>query len=135
MDDINSRVKSNSDSRAENNNNSQAETVIDSRAETNKPARVENKLTPPLKVGRPRIYVDKSEAMKAYRTRVRKLQAEASDTLDTLTTAVLSDLLAKSLRTLASNVATPEKVEATEARKQAGRIIKVLRARYTIRLG
>lgn len=131
MDNINSRVNSNNDSQAQTVNNAQAVTAINSQASTStKPPAAAQ-----AKPGRPRLYVDKSEAMKAYRTRVAKLQQANIDRLDSLTPAVLSGLLTRSLRTLASNVETPESKDADEARKVAGRIIKLLRATYKIRLG
>lgn len=137
MEDINSRAKTVSDSQVETNNNSRVQTFINSQVDNNTSSRVQTPKVPPApapKPGRPRIYADKSEAMKAYRTRVTKLQQGGIDSLDKLSTAVLSDLLAKSLRTLTLTAETPSTPEANEARKTAGRIIKVLRARYTIRL-
>ena len=135
MDDINARVKNNNDSQVTNNNNSQAVNGINSQVDKGISPRVLTPQPSTAKPGRPRLYVDKSEAMKAYRTRVTKLQQEGIDNLDDLTTAMLSDLLAKSLRTLFLSKSTPDTTEANEARKLAGRIIKVLRAEYRIRLG
>jgi hypothetical protein len=135
MDDMSSRAKTEISSQAKNIINSQVDNNKNSQVNIESDSGVSKPVAVPGKPGRPRLYADKAEAMKAYRTRVRKLQAESADALDKLSTAVLSDLLAKSLRTWASNVETPEMPVATEARKQAGRIIKVLRARYTIRLG
>lgn len=138
MEDINSRANKETNSRVETQNNSQVNTDIDSQVKTVKHSRA-NKASPPppvkSKPGRPRLYANKSEAMKAYRARVTKLQQESAEALDKLSTAILSDLLAKALRTLSVSVDAPSKSDADEARKMAGRIIKVLRARYTIRLG
>ena len=135
MEDINSRANKETNSRVEAQNNSQVNTAIDSQAKTVKHSRA-NKASPvKSKPGRPRLYANKSEAMKAYRARVTKLQQESAEALDKLSTAILSDLLAKALRTLSVSVDAPSKSDADEARKMAGRIIKVLRARYTIRLG
>lgn len=138
MDNINARVKNSNDSQVENSNNSQAVNIINSQVDNDNNPRVFKVQKSTAKPGRPRKYADKSEAMKAYRTRVTELQQENIDDLGKLTTAMLSDLLTKSLRTLSVAMPTPKTPitgEANEARKLAGRIIKELRARYTIRLG
>ena len=138
MENNNSQVNNNNNSQVENSNNSQAVNIINSQVDNDNNPRVFKVQKPTAKPGRPRKYADKSEAMKAYRTRVTELQQENIDDLGKLTTAMLSDLLTKSLRTLSVAMPTPKTPvldEAAEAKKLAGRIIKELRARYTIRLG
>lgn len=138
MDEINSQAKTASNSQVETSNNSRVAEQTDSRAKTGSRSRVRkapDAPAPAKKGGRPRIYADKAEAMRAYRANLARLHAEGIDAIEKHSTTVLSDLLVKSLRTLNRTADTPDCDEAAEARKVAGRILKVLRARHGIKLG
>lgn len=134
MDNINARVENTNHSQVEKDNNTQARTAINSQADDDKSPRVETPNPPTVRIGRPRKYADKSEAMKAYRTRVTKLQQEYVENLNKLTTPILSDFLVKALRILPLAKDAPKTTEQKEAHKLAGRIVKVLRGRYKLRL-